>query len=68
MESFFANLKREELYRVKYRSVRELYAAIDDYMQRYNSTRPHQNLHYKTPDAYEAAYYAKNQSKQELEQ
>jgi len=37
-------------------------------MQRYNSTRPHQNLHYKTPDAYEAAYYAKNQSKQELEQ
>ena len=68
MESFFSSLKREELYRVKYRSVREFYAAVDSYMKRYNSSRPHQNLHYKTPDAYEAAYYAKIQSKQELEQ
>ena len=61
MESFFSSLKREELYRVKYRSVREFYTAVKDYMEWYNSTRPHQNLHYKTPDAYEAAHYAKTQ-------
>ena len=60
MESFFASLKREELYRVKYHSVREFYASVKDYMERYNSSRPHQNLHYKTPDVYEAAYYAEN--------
>lgn len=32
MESFFASLKREELYRREYRSERELRGAIDDYM------------------------------------
>lgn len=32
MESFFASLKREELYRTKYRSENEFKAAIDDYI------------------------------------
>ena len=68
MESFFASLKREELYRVKYRSVREFYTSVKEYMERYNSSRPHQNLHYKTPDVYEAAYYAENRHYSEQKQ
>ena len=68
MESFFASLKREELYRVKYRSVREFYTSVKEYMERYNSSRPHQNLHYKTPDVYEAAYYAENRHYPEQKQ
>jgi len=68
MESFFASLKREELYRVKYRSVREFYTSVKEYMERYNSSRPHQNLHYKTPDVYEAADYAENRHYPEQKQ
>ncbi|MGI5958579.1 MAG: integrase core domain-containing protein [Massiliimalia sp.] len=36
VESFFSSLKREELYRTKYRSEAELRAAIDAYMVFYN--------------------------------
>lgn len=32
MESFFASLKREELYRKKYRSEKEFYKAVEDYI------------------------------------
>ena len=41
MESFFSNLKREELYRTKYRSEREFRTAVDRYMVFYNEQRPH---------------------------
>ena len=58
MESFFASLKREKLYRIQYRSPREFYDSVDAYMNWYNVSRPHQNLHYKTPDAIEEEYYA----------
>lgn len=56
MESFFSNLKREELYRGKYRSERELRAAIDKYMNFYNTKRPHETLKYKTPQQKEEEY------------
>ena len=49
MESFFSNMKREELYRTKYRSEREFRAAIDEYIVFYNEKRPHAKNHYKTP-------------------
>ena len=58
MESFFASLKREKLYRIQYRSPREFYDSVDAYMNWYNVTRPHQNLRYRTPDAIEEEYYA----------
>ena len=61
-ESFFSSLKKEELYRVRYRSVREFFLAVEKYMNYYNSSRLHQNLHYKTPDEYEAEYYGKFQT------
>ena len=60
VESFFSSLKREELYRTKYRSDKEFKKAVDDYMVFYNSQRPHSNNNYRTLDAKEAEYYSKN--------
>ena len=60
VESFFSSLKREELYRTKYRSDKEFKKAVDDYMVFYNSQRPHSNNNYRTPNAKEAEYYSKN--------
>lgn len=60
VESFFSSLKREELYRTKYRSDKEFKKAVDEYMVFYNSQRPHSNNNYRTPDAKEAEYYSKN--------
>ena len=49
VESFFSNFKREELYRRKYKSERELIAAIDNYIDFYNNKHPHSTNNYKTP-------------------
>ncbi len=55
-ESFFASLKREELYRRNYRSVAEFRQAVDDYIVFYNTKRPHRTLNYKCPgEAYKIA-------------
>lgn len=56
MESFFASMKREELYRTKYRSEREFKEAVDSYIEFYNDKRPHAKLKYKTPNQKEAEY------------
>lgn len=53
MESFFSYLKREELYRHDYPSEAALLRGIDQYVQFYNSKRPHSTLQYKTPDRME---------------
>ncbi len=57
MESFFASMKWEELYRTKYRSEQELRAAVADYIKFYNETRPHAKNGYKTPARKEQEYY-----------
>ncbi len=49
MESFFASMKREELYRRKYRSEKDFRTAIDKYILFYNEQRPHAKNRYKTP-------------------
>ena len=59
MESFFASMKREKLYRTKYRSEREFKAAVDSYIEFYNDKRPHAKLKYKTPNQKEAEYAEK---------
>ena len=58
VESFFSSLKREELYRAKYRSDKEFKKAVADYITFYNTQRPHLNNNYRTPDAKEADYYS----------
>lgn len=56
METFFSSMKREELYRTKYRSESEFRAAIDEYIRFYNEKRPHKKLHYKTPQQKEEEF------------
>ena len=51
-------MKREELYRIKYRSEQELRAAVAEYIKFYNDIRPHAKNGYKTPAKKEQEYYA----------
>ena len=57
MESFFSILKREELYRTKYRNENEFRTAIDNFMIFYNEQRPHGKNANKTPLKRELEYY-----------
>ena len=59
VESFFSNLKREELYRRKYKSESDLKNSLDEYIHFYNNDRPHATNKYKTPVSKETDYYAK---------
>ena len=65
MESFFASMKREELYQTKYRSEQELRAAVAEYIKFYNETRPHVKNGYKTPAKKEQEYYANSKQNEE---
>ena len=60
VESFFASLKREELYRTKYRSESEFMLAVSDYMDFFNTRRPHRKLQYRTPEQKEHEYALNN--------
>lgn len=62
-ESFFASMKREEIYRTQYKSERQFMESIDDYVKFYNDRRPHRTLNYKTPNQFEAIHEAKGKSK-----
>lgn len=55
-ESFFHNMKAEELYRTNYRSEKELRAGIETYIHFYNTERPHRTLRYMTPQKFEEEY------------
>ena len=59
MESFFSNMKREELFRTKYRSEKEFRTAVKNYIQFYNEERPHSKNKYKTPSQKETEYFSK---------
>lgn len=59
IESFFASMKQEELYRTKYRSEKEFYNAVDKYIKFYNNERPHKKLKFKTPKQKEDEYLSK---------
>ena len=59
IEAFFKNLKTEELYRRRYRSVREFKQAVLDYIVFYNTKRPHEANGEKTPESVENAYVLK---------
>lgn len=54
VESFFSNLKREELNSYVFKSFDELKAVIDGYMNFYNDYRPHESLKNKTPNQVES--------------
>ena len=60
VESFFASLKREELYRTKYRSESKFMLAVSDYMDFFNTKRPHRKSQYRTPEQKEHDYALNN--------
>ena len=60
MESFFATLKKEELYRMNYRSFKDFEASLGKYILFYNEQRPHGALNYKTPQEAELNYWLSN--------
>ena len=59
MEGFFSSFKREELYRIKYRSEYEFRTAIEVYINFYNKRRPHRKNKYKSPYQKEIEFYRK---------
>ena len=63
-ESFFRQMKREELSRRTFHTLRELYLSCFEYIERYNSKRPHSSLNYLTPNEAENCYW--NRQKQPL--
>jgi len=52
-ESFFASLKKEDIYRHIYKSFEELENAIDKYIVFYNTVRPHGSLSHSTPEEFD---------------
>ncbi|MEN6566106.1 MAG: integrase core domain-containing protein [Veillonellales bacterium] len=48
-ERFFRSLKYERLYLNEYDTPRQLRAMINEYIQSYNTTRPHSSLNWPTP-------------------
>ena len=61
-ESFFANMKREELYRRNYKNKSEFLQSVHSYINFYNTERPHSLLRYQTPNKFEEMYYYKSKS------
>ena len=57
-ETFFASFKKEEAYRREYTSEQGYRKSAEQYIQFYNELRPHRTLKYKTPTAFEKAYWA----------
>ena len=55
-ESFFRHMKRECIDRKSYRSQNELRLCCFEYINRYNSKRPHSSIGDYTPDEIEAFY------------
>lgn len=60
IESFFSSMKREELYRREYRSEAAFRQGVAQYIEFYNTKRPHSALNHKTPAQAEQAYYEKH--------
>ena len=49
IESFFATLKKEELYRKTYHSPEDFFQSVKEYIDYYNNSRLHSRLNYRTP-------------------
>lgn len=49
IERFWRSLKWEKLYLEEYTTPKQLKKIVSDYMQYYNTYRPHQSLNYATP-------------------
>jgi putative transposase len=57
IESFFKSLKREQLNRMKFTSLKQVHIACFEYINRYNSKRPHATLNMNTPNHVEELFW-----------
>lgn len=57
-ESFFSAFKKQETYRHQYQTKKELEASVAEYIEFFNSERPHRKLKMLTPVEFEEAYYS----------
>ena len=62
MESFFASMKKEEIYHTQYKSEQQFMKSVTSYIEFYNTQRPHSTLNYKTPDQFETIYESKKET------
>ncbi len=58
IESFFSNLKRDDLHSRSFEYFDDLVSAVKDYIEYYNSYRPHAALGFKTPNQLEFEYFS----------
>lgn len=56
VEAFFSNLKRDDLHSRQFEYFDDMKCAIKNYIEHYNSYRPHESLGYKTPNQVEIEY------------
>lgn len=61
-ESFFANLKKEELYRWNCASDLAFKKGVDRFILHYNTERPHSTLKNGVPDSVKSLYFRKGGS------
>ncbi len=66
IESFFSNLKREEVYRNHYQNPFQAFHAWNEYLHWYNNFRPHSALNYKSPALFSSLHQAKSSQVQTL--
>lgn len=64
MESFFASMKREEIYRMRYTSEQQFIKSVNNYMEFYNTQRPHSTLNYKTPNQFERLHEVREETEE----
>ena len=57
IESFFSNMKRDDLHSRHFEYFDDLVDAVKNYIEHYNSYRPHAALGYKTPNQVETEYF-----------
>ena len=58
-EAFFSIMKREEISHNYYHSLEELEETVADFIDFYNTMRPHRKLHNLSPAQFEATFFAK---------
>ena len=58
-QGIWYSIATEELYRMRYRSERELKESVRNYIDFYNEQRLHEELGYVAPATYEENFYKK---------
>lgn len=62
IESFFSNMKRDDLHSRQFQYFDEIVSTVNNYIYHYNEYRPHESLSFKTPNQVENEYFNANLS------